>query len=126
MNLVRINEVVDNFCIHYTGGTISNELRKEMEERLGRVYNSGNKYEWTECPGCGNGVGKPHPCMGDDSCEPMKCAIKKKIASCFECKQFNLNCNPQVGYRCGIEAKNMLADDVTWAILPYVPDQYGN
>jgi hypothetical protein len=35
-------------------------------------------------------------------------------------------CSNATAAKSKIEAKTMLVDDVTWAILPYVPKQYGN
>jgi len=39
-----------DLCIHYSGGTISEEFRKELCERLTRIYNTD---DWSmRCPGC--------------------------------------------------------------------------
>jgi hypothetical protein len=37
-----------------------------------------------------------------------------------------MNIKAVAGYHNGIEARSILADDVTWGILPYVEWQYGN
>lgn len=117
-----------DLCIHYNGGTISEEFRNELRGKLKRVYDpAGLEGEslWEGnlklCPGCSNGGydGENNPCW------QKKCTKEKKISRCQECLEYK-DCTPQVGYRQGIEAKSILADDVTWAILPYVDDQYGN
>ena len=115
-----------DLCVHFSGGTISNDFRKELMDRIDRVYKTGNPTEYILCSGCGNqAVGKPHPCIESDWCEPLKCCSVKGIEKCYDCSEFT-NCQPLSGIPCKIEAKNMLADDVTWAILPYVNGQYGN
>lgn len=66
-----------DLCIHYTGGTISEEFRKELYERLTRVYNSDN---WDmRCPGCYNKSDK------EDLCDPLKCAKARGIKRCLDC-----------------------------------------
>lgn len=115
-----------DLCVHYAGGTISKGFKKELQERIARVYGGESSGDWDSCPGCGIlETGKPHPCMGGDSCWQLKCAAQKGVDKCADCMDFQ-NCRPQVGYRNGIEPRNILAEDVTWAILPYVEEQYGN
>ena len=115
-----------DLCVHYSGGTVSKELKKELQERATRVYGGENTGEWASCPGCGvQEAGKPHPCMNGDWCEALKCADGKGLKECRNCKEYG-DCIPSVGYRRGIEARSISADDVTWAILPYVHEQYGN
>lgn len=82
---------------------MSDDIRAMIELHLINVYGGG----WSQrCPGCGvQEVGKPHPCMGADWCD--------------ECEKAT------VGYK-GLEPRNISADDVTWAILPYVAYQYEN
>ena len=104
-----------DLCIHYSGGTISNELRKELKERLTRVYHTD---DWSmRCPGCYN---KPE----QDLCEQLKCAKTKGVDRCLDCKEYHCSISPVVNSI--IDTKSILADDVTWAILPYVHNQYGN
>ncbi len=105
-----------DLCIHFSGGTISEEFRKELEERLTRVYNNA---DWSmSCSGCGT------PGCYTKSCNQLKCAEEKGYVTCVSCKQYPCS-NATVGYA-KLEAKSILADDVTWAILPYVPYQYDN
>jgi len=103
-----------DLCIHYTG--ISEEFRQELHPRLTRVY--GGDYWGMRCPGCHN---KPE----GELCDQMKCAAGKGLAQCLDCGDYGNTCVPQVGGPCGIEAKSMLAEDVTWAILPYAYNEYG-
>lgn len=104
-----------DLCIHYSGGTISEEFRKELYERLTRVYKA---EDWSmRCPGCFN---KPE----NDLCDQLKCAAGKGVASCLICKEYHCSISPVINSR--IEANSILADDITWAVLPYVHDQYGN
>lgn len=65
--------------------------------------------------------------MNGESCWQLKCAAEKGLARCQDCAKYkNGECRPWVGYARGIEARSIAAQDVTWAILPYVRDQYGN
>lgn len=105
-----------DLCIHFSGGTISDELRKELEERLTRVYDNA---DWSmRCSGCGT-TG-----CHTKLCDQLKCANDKGYDACVSCKQYPCS-SATVGYS-KLEAKSILAGDVTWAILPFVPYQYGN
>lgn len=117
-----------DLCVHYKGGTISEEFRQELRERLKRVYEpgiSGESAYWDEniklCDGCVNGGfdGLQNPC------EQKNCAAQKGVGKCLNCPDYDCG-KATAGYRRGIEARNISADDVTWAILPYVDRQYGN
>lgn len=105
-----------DLCVHFSGGTFSDEFRKELEERLARVY---NVTDWSmRCSGCGTSG------CHTELCDQMKCANEKGYETCVSCKQYPCS-NATVGYA-ELGAKSILADDVTWAILPFVPYQYGN
>ncbi len=105
-----------DLCIHYSGGTISEELRKELEERLTRVYDVS---DWSmRCSGC-----ETSGCH-TQLCVQQKCAKELGYNACLSCEYYPCS-KATVGYS-GLEAKHILADDVTWAILPFVPYQYGN
>jgi hypothetical protein len=104
-----------DLCIHYSGDSISDDFRKELCERLTRVYQCD---DWSmRCPGCYNKA-------EDNLCDQLKCAKAKGINRCLDCKEYHCSNSPVVHSK--IEAKSILADDVTWAILPYVHHQYGN
>ena len=108
-----------DLCVHYTGATISDALRKELQERIGRVYEAPNA-DFPPCDGCSNGgIGGKHDCA------PKKCAAQKGFVKCVDCNQYPCD-QATAGWPPKIEIKSVLADDVTWAILPYVDGQYGN
>ena len=105
-----------DMCIHYTGGTISEELRKELGERLTRVYDI---TDWSmRCSGCST------PGCYTKLCDPLKCAQERGQTDCASCVEYPC-ASATAGYA-RLEPRHILADDVTWAILPYVPYQYGN
>ncbi len=104
-----------DLCIHYSGGTIGEEFREELRERLTRVYQTD---DWSmRCPGCYN---KPR----EDLCDQLKCAKTKGVDRCLDCKEYHCTISPVVNSI--IEPRSILAEDVTWAVLPYVHAQYGN
>lgn len=105
-----------DLCGHYTG--ISDEFRIDLCERYKRVYGSGD--EWKKpCTGCHSDRENWEPC-------PLKkCAADKGIARCGDCVDYH-SCMPEVSSRGAIEPKSILADDVTWAILPFAHEQFGN
>jgi hypothetical protein len=105
-----------DLCVHFKD--LDNTLRKEIRERLTRVY---GPWSWDDdgCPGC---VYKTD--VEGNSCEAIKCAACKGIDKCLSCGEYPCSIAP-VGYK-SIEPKSIFADDVTWGILPYVEDQYGN
>ncbi len=107
-----------DLCIHYSGGTISTDFRKELEERLTRVWQSS---DWSmRCSGCG--TANCH--TKDGLCSQLKCAAERGHDTCVSCSQYP--CSDATAASSKIEARSILADDITWAILPYVPYQYGN
>lgn len=106
-----------DLCVHYIG--ISKEFRESMIPHLNVVYGD---LDWSmRCTGCGT---DGCYCQGENSelCEPVKCFGQKQLNSCFECKEYPCE-QATVGYK-ELEHKSISAEDVTWAILPYVPWQY--
>jgi len=106
-------------CIHYSGASFNDEFRAELKQRLIRVYanGEGDGGYWGDdmkfCDGCSSGgLDK------DFDCEPLKCAKAQGAKNCNDCHK-----NPceksTSGWRPKIELKHILADDVTWAIMPY-------
>ncbi|MDE7248645.1 MAG: DUF3795 domain-containing protein, partial [Lachnospiraceae bacterium] len=64
-----------------------------------------------------------HCCSnGNELCDPLKCLRENQLNICFDCESYPCE-QATVGYR-QLEHKNISSDDVTWAILPYVPHQY--
>jgi hypothetical protein len=109
-----------DLCVHYTGGTMNEERRKEMQERVRRVYGMQPNEAFPPCNGCANGgITEKY------DCEQIKCAKDKGVPRCMDCAEYDCG-KATVGYRRGIEARSISADDVIWAILPYVDGQYGN
>ena len=118
-----------DLCVHYNGGSITEAFREELKARLRRVYehdSTGESAYWGDdmqlCNGCRKGG------FGGESspCEQKKCAAEKAILRCAACADYPCE-KATAGYNGGIDAKrNISAEDVTWAILPYVPMQYGN
>lgn len=105
-----------DLCIHFSGGTIIEDFRKELEERLTRVYDGA---DWSmRCSGCGTSG------CHTQLCDQIKCAKEKSCDTCVSCKQYP--CSKATAGYAELGLKSFLADDITWAILPYVPYQYGN
>ena len=109
-----------DLCQHYIGGSNSEEFRAKLIGHVRHVYRLGPDEPVPACLGCHNGG-----LNGCSDCGQMKCAAKKGLEKCQDCKKYS-KCKPQVGYRRGIEPRSLSAEDVTWAILPYVDGQYGN
>ena len=116
-----------DLCVHYKGSAFSDEFRKEIQLRLIRVYNppdSDDAGYWGDdmefCDGCdAGGLGGKHDCV------QKKCAKARGINKCTACSEYPCD-KSTAGWFPKIELKHILADDVTWAILPYVDKQYGN
>lgn len=109
-----------DLCVHFTGETISEGFRKELQERVRRVYGLRTDEEFPPCNGCFNGG-----ITGNFDCDQIKCARNKGVLRCTDCVDYDCG-KASVGWRPAIEARSISADDVTWAILPYVDGQYGN
>ena len=109
-----------DLCVHYTGDTISEEFRPELQERVRRVYGMDPDDAFPPCNGCASGG-----IDGNFDCAPIKCAKEKGVARCMDCALYDCG-NATVGLRPAIETRHLSAADVTWAILPYVDGQYGN
>ncbi len=106
-----------DLCVHHTG--IAEDFRNKMIPHLTAVY-GGTDWRMTctgcDTPGC--------HCCGDGTalCAPLQCLRAKKVGSCLECEQYPCE-KSTVGYH-QLEHRHITADDVTMAILPYVPYQY--
>ena len=106
-----------DLCVHYTGGTISDEFREELKKRVGDMYDPESYGEdMMLCPG-----GLIKDC-GD--CGKLNCPKSKGLNSCIECADYP--CGDCGLVTCGIDANSTSAEDITWAVLPYVDGQYGN
>jgi len=111
-----------DLCQHYVGGSNSEEFRAMLIEHVRRVYGGDPGDAIPDCQGCEHG-GFAH---AEDECWQKKCAAKKGLTRCQDCRKYTSECNPGVSYAHDIEPRSRTADDVTWAILPYVSGQYGN
>ncbi|HWS30008.1 MAG TPA: DUF3788 family protein [Clostridia bacterium] len=109
-----------DLCVHYTGETIIEEFRVELKERVRRVYNLSPDEEFPPCNGCSNGG-----ITGKSDCDPINCAKNRGIVRCMDCAEYDCG-KASVGLKPAIELRSISADDVTWAILPFVDGQYGN
>ena len=93
-----------DLCVHYTG--IDDALREKLLRHCNNVYCGGKAGEWPNiCPGCGEqSPGKPHPCMGGDSCWQLKCAAKKGVARCQDCHKYNRDCSADTAFTCNFRS----------------------
>ncbi len=100
-----------DLCVHSTA--ITEELRAFLLPHLIAVYRE--DVDWgMRCDGCGTSK--------DWCCDAMKCQHEQNVETCFSCVQYPC-VNVTAGYR-GLESRAISTDNVTWAILPYVPWQY--
>jgi hypothetical protein len=118
-----------DLCVHYTGGTFSEDFRAELKKRLIRVYAGGvgDGGYWGDdmefCDGCHTGgLGK------DFNCDLLKCAAENGVDKCQNCHKSPCDKAHHLyqGIKPKIHTNTIAADDVTWTILPYVHGQYGN
>lgn len=107
-----------DYCVHYT--EITEEFRDSLIPHLNVVY--GTDSDWRmRCTGCDTSGCHCHG-EGNELCEPLTCLHQKRLNNCFDCEDYPCE-QATVGYR-QLEHKSISAEDVTWAILPYVPYQY--
>ena len=112
-----------DLCIHYNVGEIDEDFRMTLIERVNRVYSPEKTAEESRatlpmCNGCGeSGFG--------EGCPQRDCAGKKGVKRCLDCPEYDCG-KATAGIPPKIHIRTYLADDVTWAILPYVAMQYGN
>ena len=119
-----------DLCVHYTGNTFSDEFRMEIDNRINRAYEISNlditdsKQKLLErrppCNGCQKGgIGSNFDCI------QRKCASKNGVKKCLHCAKYPCD-KALVGLPPEIHTRTILAGDVTWGILPFVHEQYGN
>ena len=105
-----------DLCVHYTG--VSEEFREVVISHMNSVYGD---LDWSPCTGCDTSGCYCH-INDDEMYEPIKCSRQKGFENCFKCKNYPCE-QSTIGYK-QLEHRNISADDVTYAILPYVPYQY--
>ena len=104
-----------DLCIHYFG--MDEKQRADIEPYLNRMWSSG----WDmRCGGCDSDA-----CYcKDDPCTPKSCAVSKGLAECTKCAEYPCISATTADHRSMIHSEVHYADEITWAILPYVPLQY--
>ena len=105
-----------DLCIHYTGTT--DEQRALMKPHLNAMWGENS---WSmRCGGC-----ESDACYcKDDPCPAKACAAEKGLAQCKDCSVFPCLKATTADHRSMLRAESHHADEITWAILPYVPCQY--
>ena len=104
-----------DLCIHYKGAaSFSAEERDYVLACHQAVY--GNHVWEMNCDGC-------H--FPDCSVESAHCRKAKNIDKCWSCDNYS-SCLKTAGWPPEIHKRTITADQVTYAILPYVKGQYGN
>lgn len=109
-----------DLCVHYAGGAVDEEFRKKLHKHVCQVYYINPDDEVPLCNGCSNGG-----IDGKFDCDQKICAKNKGVLRCMDCDEYACD-KATVGWKPTIEPRELSADDVTWAILPYVEGQYGN
>lgn len=109
-----------DLCVHYTGENVDEEFREKLHKQVCNVYGWNPDEKIPPCMGCVKGG-----ISGKFDCDQIKCANEKRFARCRECAEYPCD-KATVGYPPVIKWRNLSADDITWAILPYVDWQYGN
>ena len=106
-----------DLCVHNT--EITDDFRDMLISHLNSVY--GSDSDWSmRCTGCDT---EGCQCYGENGlCDPLRCLHRNQLKTCFECESYPCE-HATVGYR-QLQHRSIAADDVTWAILPYVPHQY--
>ena len=89
-----------DLCVH--GGTVGEEFREELKERIRRVYCPHTTKEEFEkgfhlCPGCANA-------SPDNPCVQKKCVAEKGIDKCVNCRQYPCG-KATAGLRDGIQER---------------------
>ena len=105
-----------DLCVHYTGTT--EEQRAIMIPNLVKMWGI---TDWSmRCDGC---YSENCYCK-DEPCHAKECAGTKHLQECKECSEFPCIRATSADHRSMIHTEVHEADEITWAILPYVPWQY--
>lgn len=104
-----------DLCVHYKGKTsFSAEEMEYARKCCTAVYGAG---DWeVNCDGC-------H--FPDCTVESARCRKAKGATKCWDCANFT-TCLNTAGWPPKIHTRIITADQVPYAILPYVKGQYGN
>lgn len=107
-----------DLCIH--DEKLDEQLRTAIEPYLVKIW--GNT-DWSmRCVGC---YGDDCRCR-NDPCNAKGCIVKRKLPECKECEEYPCIKATSADYRSMIHTEVHDADEITWGILPYVPNQYEN
>ena len=107
-----------DLCVHYTN--LDEELRAVMVSYLIKMWGT---TDWNmRCGGCYS----DNCYCKEDPCNAKSCASEKGCSECRNCKDFPCIKATAADYRSIIHTEVHYADEITWAILPYVPMQYEN
>jgi hypothetical protein len=105
-----------DLCVHYNNGNTSINA-EEME------------YARVCCTAVYGAIGWEENCGGchfpDCTVDSAHCIKDKGIDKCWACDNYS-TCTKTAGWPPEIHTRIITADQVTWAILPYVKGQYGN
>lgn len=105
-----------DLCIHYKG--MSEELRAQITPNLEAVWGPN---DWSmRCGGC---FSDDCHCK-DDPCDQKLCVSAKGLAACRQCSEYPCDHATVGDGVTNIHTRQLTADDITWGILPYVPNQY--
>ena len=104
-----------DLCVHYKGQTsVTAEELEYARACCTTLYGAGS---WDKnCDGC-------H--WNDCVQKSTDCRQKKGFERCSDCGKYP-SCTNSAGWPPEIHTRKITADEVTWAILPYVKGQYGN
>lgn len=105
-----------DLCVHNNKGNVSVSAEEMAYARAccSAVYGA---IEWeANCGGC-------H--FPDCTVESAHCRKAKGTDTCWACDNYSI-CGKTAGWPPEIHTRTITADQVTWAILPYVKGQYGN
>jgi hypothetical protein len=104
-----------DLCVHYKGKTSVSAEEIEYARTCCTAVYGGNNWAMN-CNGC-------H--FPDCTVESANCRKAKGREKCWDCKNYS-TCKKTAGWPPEIHKRKITADEVTWAILPYVKGQYGN
>lgn len=105
-----------DLCVHYAD--LDEELRAVMIPQLIKMWGS---TDWTmRCGGCHS----DNCYCREDPCNAKSCAPRKGFSECRDCKEFPCINATSADHCSVIHTEVHYADEITWAILPYVPMQY--
>ena len=106
-----------DLCIHFKGQTtFTTEEMDYARKCVSEVYNADISDLPVNCEGC-------H--FPDCTVDSAHCRKGKGIDKCWDCENYP-TCLKTAGWPPTIHQRTITADQVTYAILPYVKGQYGN